>query len=214
VILTLQQLDAATGCGAVRAQLWLASINQTLEAFEINTAPRVSAFLAEVGHETAGLRLTRETWGPTPTQIRYERDFKATWPPTPQDDRNRLAYGLGNVNAGDGMKFRGHGLLQVTGRANHARVRNRLRLRFGIGVPDFELEPEQLSAPPWAALSAGDYWADHGINAPADAGNFDAVSDLVNRGHITPRMGDSIGWPDRLARFQTAQKVFSAQVLA
>jgi putative chitinase len=207
--LTLVQLATATGAGVVRAQTWLPWINKALDLYEINTPARVAAFLAQIGHESGSLHFLEEVWGPTTTQARYERDFKAAWPPTKQDERNQLAYGLGNVNAGDGRRYKGRGLLETTGRANYARTRNRLRDRFGIGVPDFEADPPQLTYPQWASLSAGDYWADHGINAAADAGNFDAVSDLVNRGHVTPRVGDSNGWADRLARFELSQKVLA-----
>jgi putative chitinase len=209
VNLTLQHLDAATGCGVVRAQLWLASINETLQVFAIDTGPRVAAFLATVAHETGSLRLLSETWGPTVQQARYERSFKAAWPPTEQDRTNALAYSLGNVNAGDGYLYRGRAILENTGRANYAHRRNRLRLRMGMVVPDFEANPDTLLVPRWGALASGDYWDEHGINAVADVGDFDAVSDLVNRGHKTPRVGDSIGWPDRLKRFQMAQRVFS-----
>lgn len=209
MILTLQQLDAATGCGVVRAQTWLGPINETLQVFSIDTGPRAAAFLATVAHETGGLRLLSETWGPTPQQMRYERDFKAAWPPTKQDERNRLAYSLGNVNAADGYLFRGRGLLESTGRANYARRRNRLRLLMGMAVPDFEAGPDDMLLPRWGALVSGDYWAEQNINAAADTGSFDAVSDLVNLGHRTPRVGDSIGWPDRLVRFKLAQRAFS-----
>jgi putative chitinase len=209
VIITLHQLDAATGCGVVRAQTWLAPVNETLQVFSIDTGPRAAAFLATVAHETGGLRLLSETWGPTMQQARYERDFKAAWPPTKEDDRNSLAYGLGNVNSGDGYRYRGRALLESTGRANYARRRNRLRLLMGMAVPDFEADPDAMLLARWGALASGDYWDEHAINAAADAGNFDAVSDLVNRGHKTPRVGDSIGWPDRLARFQVAQRVFA-----
>jgi putative chitinase len=207
--LTLVQLSTATGCGVVRAQTWLPAINQTLDAYEINTPARIAAFLAQIGHESGSLHFLREVWGPTTQQARYERDFKAAWPPKAPDVRNDLAYRLGNVNAGDGHRYRGAALLETTGRANFARTRNRLRLRFGPGVPDFEAQPDDLALTPWAALAAGDYWDDHKINEAADAGDFDAVSDLINFGRHTPREGDSNGYRDRLARFELSQKVLA-----
>jgi putative chitinase len=207
--LTLVQLATATGAGVVRAQTWLPWINKALDLYEINTPARVAAFLAQIGHESGSLHFLREVWGPTTQQLRYERDFKAAWPPKAPDVRNDLAYRLGNVNAGDGHLFRGGALLETTGRANFARARNRLRLRFGPGVPDFEAQPDSITLPPWAALVAGDYWVDHNINAAADAGDFDAVSDLINFGRHTPRDGDSNGFADRLARFDIAKKVLA-----
>jgi putative chitinase len=195
--LTLHQLSQATGCGVVRAQAWLPWMNRALEAFEIDTPARVAAFLAQVGHESCSLRYAAEIWGPSRQQLRYERDFTAAWPPSDEDDRNRLAYRLGNVNAGDGERFKGHGPIQITGRANHARVRDRLRLRYGMSVPDFEVEPDELATPQWGAMSAADYWADRNLNALADAGEFVTLTRRIN--------GGTNGLADRQARWKTAQ---------
>lgn len=132
-------------------------------------------FLAQIGHESGGLAFVRELWGPTPAQLRYERNALAAWPPTPDDDRNRLAYRLGNHVAGDGRRFLGRGLIQTTGRANHARA------AAALGE-DFVERPALLEAPAWAARSAAWFWADHGLNALADAGAFDAVTRVINGG--------------------------------
>ncbi len=200
--ITLLQLATATGSGVVHAQSWLAWINQTLDAYEISTAARQAAFLAQIGHESAGLRFVSELWGPTPAQVRYERRFEAAWPPDDDDDRNLLAWRLGNVRPGDGRHFRGHGLIQITGRANHARVRDRLRVRFGAFiVPDFETVSEQLAIPQWASLSAGDYWDEHRCNALADAGDFLGITHAIN--------GGENGLPDRLARLEVAQRALA-----
>jgi putative chitinase len=123
--LTLAQLASATGAGMVRAQNWLPHIQRTLDAYEINTVTRAAPFLAQIGHESAGLRFTTEIWNPSQVEAqgRYE---------------GRLD--LGNTQPGDGFRYRGHGLIQVTGRANHAAARDHLRVKFGPNVPDFEEE--------------------------------------------------------------------------
>jgi putative chitinase len=194
VILTLQQLASATGAGIVRAQGWLPHIEHTLDAYEINTPLRAAAFLAQLGHESGSFRFTTEIWNPAqvPAQGRYEGRAD-----------------LGNTQPGDGFKFRGHGLIQVTGRANHAAARDRLRVKFGARVPDFEAEPEHLAEPEWAALSAGDYWHRHGLNALADAREFSRISKAINLGNPNSSRvpnGDS----DRNARYQTALNVLGA----
>ena len=192
--MTPEQLAACTGCPRVAlAASWLAPIEAAMAAYGIDTPDRQAAFLAQVGHESGGLQYPREIWGPTPAQERYEGRAD-----------------LGNTQPGDGKRFRGHGLIQVTGRDNHARARDRLRAKFPErDVPDFEADPEALALPEWAALSAADFWEAHDLNKWADAGDFDGVSDVINRGRKTAKEGDANGYGDRLARYYAARKVLS-----
>ena len=155
----------AIGASPPNALRWLAPIQSTCDTYGINTPERMAAFLAQIGHESGGLRHTSELWGPTAAQQRYEG----------RED-------LGNVRRGDGLRYRGHGLIQITGRANHAAVRDRLRERLGDSVPDFEASPELLAQAPWAALSAGDYWDSRNLNALADAGDFEGITRKINGG--------------------------------
>lgn len=187
MILTLQQLASAAGAGVVRAQNWLPHIQRTLDAYAIDTTERAAAFLAQIGHESAGLRFTTEIWNPAQVEAQGRYEGRAD---------------LGNTQPGDGFKFRGHGLIQVTGRANHAAARDRLRVKFGPTVPDFEAEPHRLAEPEWAALSAGDYWDRHGLNELADACNFIRITRKIN--------GGTNGYADRLARYETATTVLKA----
>lgn len=188
-MLTASQLAACTEAPLDRAQRFVDFLNAAMAAYAIDTPQRQAAFLAQIGHETLGLKHTSEIWGPTPAQARYE-----------------MRLDLGNTEPGDGFRFRGHGLIQTTGRFNHAKVRDRLRVRFGIRVPDFEAQPEQLAAPEWASYSAADYWDMRRINAFADRNDFDGVCDLVNRGRKTPAEGDTNGWADRKRRWRVAKK--------
>lgn len=183
--LSLAQLSGATGSRQDRAQPRLNAYNMALGLYNIDTRLRMACFFANVGHETGGFRFSVEIWGPTTAQARYE---------------GRLD--LGNTQPGDGEKFKGHGDLQTTGRANHAAVRDRLRKRFpGMNVPDFEDDPEQLALPQWAALAACDYWDMRNINQYADVANFEMCCDVINRGRVTPALGDSNGFPQRLQLF-------------
>jgi len=191
ILLTIHTLAAATGCGVVHAQGWLHHIQRTLDAYEINTRLRAAAFLAQIGHESGGLRFTTEIWNPAqvPAQGRYEG----------RKD-------LGNTQPGDGFKFRGHGLIQVTGRANHAAARNRMRVKFGPCVPDFEAEPHRLAEPEWAALSAGDFWHRHRLNDLADADHFTRISKAINLGNPNSSRTPN-GAADRLLRYRAALNV-------
>lgn len=186
--MTPEQLAACTGCPrASLAASWLEPIEAAMAAYGIDTPARQAAFLAQVGHESGGLQYAREIWGPTPTQARYEGRAD-----------------LGNTQPGDGKRFRGHGLIQVTGRANHAAARDRLRAKFaasGPWVPDFEADPEALALPEWAAMSAADFWNAHGLNALADAGDFEKITRRIN--------GGLNGYADRLARYDQAREVLA-----
>lgn len=175
--MTPQDLAQASGARLDRAVKWLPHIEAAMAEFEINTPVRQAAFLAQIGHESGGLHWVTELWGPTPAQVRYEgrRD-------------------LGNVEPGDGYRFRGRGLIQTTGRENFRTVGRVL------GV-DLELGPERLSEPELAARSAGWYWRSRGLNALADVGDFRRITLRINGGFN--------GLQDRLARFEAAKAVLA-----
>lgn len=181
-------LVATIGCTRQRAEKFAEPLEAVRLRGEINTPERLAAFLAQIGHESTSLIDVRERWGPTPAQRRYEgrRD-------------------LGNLQPGDGERYMGRGLLQTTGRANYAALRDRLRAD-GIGCPDFEAEPETLEQPEWAALSAVDYWSMRKINDAADAGDFIRVTKLVN--------GGTNGLPDRKLRWERAKKALGLRFAA
>lgn len=179
-LITVEALRAI-GASPARAQRWLEPLRATCQAYDISTPKRICAFLAQIGHESEGLLHTTEIWGPTDAQRRYEGRAD-----------------LGNVNPGDGLRYRGHGLIQITGRSNHAQVRDRLRKRLGAHVPDFEELPELLAHEPWAALCAGDYWDSRNINPLADADDFKAVTRKIN--------GGLNGYEDRSRRWRAVRQ--------
>ena len=181
--MTPEVLAAAMHIKIGRAAMWAPHITEAMDAYDINTRSRQAMFLAQIGHESGGLAWTTEIWGPSPAQSRYE---------------GRLD--LGNTEPGDGSRYRGHGLIQTTGRANHVRVRNRLHDRYQA-VPDFEADPEALTQPRWAALSAADYWDDKGLNALADNDQFQLITRKIN--------GGLNGHADRLVRLEWAEEALA-----
>ena len=178
--MTPQELAIATGARIDRATENLPWIVAAMGGYEINTPTRQAAFLAQLGHESAGLRYLYEIWGPTEAQQRYEG----------RKD-------LGNVEPGDGFRYRGRGWIQLTGRANYRFATLRLRARLDDHVPDFETDPDQVATSRWAALTAADYWFSHGLNEIADAGNFELLTRRIN--------GGLNGYVDRLARWERAK---------
>lgn len=192
--MTPKQLAQATGARIDRAVEFLPHIEAAMHAYAIDQTPqRKAMFLANIGHESGGLHWLVEIWGPTEAQRRYEGRAD-----------------LGNVQPGDGILYRGRGLLQTTGRTNYASACDRLRARFsGLAVPDFVAAPELLAMPQWASLSAADFVGRESLNAVADSGDFDGYCDRINRGHKTRTVGDSNGYAQRFALYQEGQGVFA-----
>lgn len=175
-------LAQAAGIPAPRATRWIGPIKAAILHAELTTRERLAAFLAQVGHESGSFLYVRELWGPTPAQARYEGRAD-----------------LGNTQPGDGFRYRGRGLIQITGRANYARLVKRLP-----GAPDFVRYPEALEEPRWAALSAADYWADRDLNRFCRPGavRFIALTRAINGGRN--------GLEDRLERYERAYTALGA----
>lgn len=181
----------AMGIRHALAVQWLPHISEAAHRYKIDANPRrVAAWMATVAHESA--RLTRVV-----ENLNYSAEGLArTWPARyadmtgqpnatarriarrPEDIAN-LTYagrmGNGSAGSGDGWKYRGRGLIQITGRANYEATSK------AIGE-DFVSQPEQLEQPYYAALSAAEWWHRHGCNQIADTGDMAAVTRKVNGG--------------------------------
>lgn len=192
--LTLQQLITIMPNARAKAGIFLPALTAAMAEFGINTPARQASFLAQLAHESGQLAYVRELWGPTPAQVRYERDFTAAWPPKARTDRNQLPFDLGNSQAGDGSRFRGRGLIQITGRSNYAACGKALGL-------DLLAKPEMIEQTVNACRSAGWFWQSRGLNALADAGDQVAVTRRIN--------GGTNGLAERLAYFKVAQRVLA-----
>lgn len=184
--LTVEQIQAGTGATLARAQVWQPHLHLACALFSIDSPQRLAAFLAQIGHESGRLLYVREIWGPTLAQKRYEgrRD-------------------LGNVQAGDGKRYMGRGLIQTTGRTNYCATRDGLR-GFIQEVPDFETSPELLEHPDMAALSAAWYWHSRDLNALADTGDFRGITLKIN--------GGLNGLADRQALYEAGKRALATMV--
>jgi putative chitinase len=109
--------------------------------------------------------------------------------------------GNGPEGSGDGWKYRGHGLIQCTGKANHDGVMDLLR-QHRADVPDFVAKPELLAEPLWAAFSAAAIWHIRGCNEAAHARDFRGITRKIN--------GGLLGYPDRVERLNRATKALRA----
>jgi putative chitinase len=160
-----------------------AALQDCFKRWGINTTQRQCAFLAQVAHESGGFKYVREIWGPTDAQKRYE-------PPS------KLAQRLGNTQPGDGKRFMGRGLIQITGRANYSQCSHALFDDFGLLLDT----PEMLELPEHAASSAGWFWSSRGLNAIADAGDFEKITRRIN--------GGLNGYEDRQRWWAKAKQMF------
>ncbi|MFN7177229.1 MAG: glycoside hydrolase family 19 protein [Thermaurantiacus sp.] len=183
MIATVQQLVAA-GVPPTQARLFQPALAPAFQRFAINTAPRIAAFLAQCHVESAGFaRLEENLWYTTPARI------AAVWPSrfrsaadaaafarNPERLANRVYAGrLGNgpEASGDGWRFRGRGLKQLTGRSNYAEAAR------ALGRP-YVTEPDLVRAPADAVLTAAWFFARAGCNALADARQWDAITRRIN----------------------------------
>ena len=183
--MTLQQIKSATGSTANNAQKFLDAINETCEKFSINTPIRQLCFLSQVGHESGGLYYTKEIASGKAYEGRKD---------------------LGNIEPGDGVKFKGRGLIQITGKYNYAAV--------GLALGnDFVNNPLVLEKLPYCALSAGWFWNNKNLNAIADKIDISKPIDTgTNKDYfiaLTKKInGGTNGLADRLARYKSGLPLF------
>ena len=161
--MTPETLAAALQISLARANQWADPLSAAMALYDIDSPLRQAAFIAQCGHECGRFVWLREIWGPTAKQRLYE-------PFTPKSKA------LGNTQPGDGFRYRGGGLIQITGRYNY-RVTGQK-----IGV-DLEGNPDLIAEPSTAALAAAQFWSDRNFNAYADAGAFLTLSRAINLGN-------------------------------
>lgn len=165
-------------------------LNEALERFDINTPLRAAAFLAQVGHESSRFTRVEENLNYSANGlIRTFPDYFS------QEQAKDFAYkplrianrvyankgGNGDETSGDGWKFRGRGLMQVTLQKNYLALGKRLTedTNTFLDKPDLLLEPE------WAVRSACDYWDTQDLSVYADRNSaieFRNLTRKINRG--------------------------------
>lgn len=192
-MITEQHLAAA---GVKNPGEWLAAIQSACDEFQINTPKQVAAFIAQTAHESAGYtRLTESlnysaealmrVW-PKRFPTKTVADAFARKPELIANQVYSSRMGNGPVQSGDGWKFIGRGLKQLTGKDNYTRCGNAL----GFNLVE---SPELLLLHVGAARSAGWFWSVNGCAALADAGQFEQLTKRIN--------GGLIGLADRKARY-------------
>jgi len=182
------------------ATKWVDPLNAAMDEFEINTSERATMFLAQLAHESAGFAITEES-----LFYKSADRLRAVWPRRfgEMSDQEAAPYvrapyqlanfvyagrmGNGDEASGDGWRFRGRGLIQLTGRTNYTAMAQ------ALGI-DLVNEPDLAAMPNEAARIAGRYWSSNGCNELADAGDFQEITKRIN--------GGLVGLPDREAKLE------------
>lgn len=172
---TREQILAIMPLSKNRVDNYLNYINGYCDKFKINTPMRMAHYLAQIAHESAELRYTKELASGKAYEGRKD---------------------LGNVHAGDGVKFKGRGLIQITGRANYEAYKNYCKF-------DVVSCPELLERPLGAVKSSMWWWNNHGLNELADDDDVLAITKVIN--------GGTNGLADRKQYLERAFKVFGLQ---
>lgn len=178
---------------ARRAQAFLEPLRAAMREGDITSPRRAAAFLAQLAHESGQLRWFEEL-----------ADGSA-YEPTSSDPRaRRRAKQLGNVQPGDGARFKGRGPIQLTGRANYAAA------AADLGV-DLVRSPGIAASPSVGFRVAAWFWRTRKLNELADAGDFFGVSARINgvqrqpNGKVEPN-----GYADRVRYWEAAKAALGA----
>lgn len=201
----LQQIMPGTTRGAV----FINPLVSAMEEFGILSAEQQARFLANVGHETGNLSVFEENlnYSVERLQVVWPKRFPTLASAVPYA-RNPVALankvyafrmGNGDELSGDGWRYRGAGGLMITGKDNQSEC-----ARY-FGIPLAQVG-DWLRTPVGVARSAAWFYTNHELH---HVDTFDHVCDRINLGRETDKVGDSIGWADRVAIYQRALKALS-----
>lgn len=210
-MLTPTNFQRATGVSDALRDKWFPRIAASMSSFGINTPLRQAHFLAQVGHESAGFTKVEEglnyrygvllaMFGNRISQdaaFKYGRvDAGPDAHPANQKMIANIIYanrnGNGDVASGDGYRYRGRGLIQITGKANYAALSGQLSA-------DVVANPDLLTENLQAAMSAAAWWKNHGLNELADLDDVTRITKVIN--------GGTNGLEDRKSRLLKAKGI-------
>lgn len=188
-------------------------INPAFERYEIDTAEKAAAFLANIGVETGELRAVEENLNYSASGLLsvfgkyFNSETAAQYARKPEKIANRVyanRIGNGNEASGDGWKYRGRGLIQVTGRANYRKITSDM---YGLpmGV-DFEDEPDLLLDPEYAVESACAWWHANGCNRIAGQINGQNTFEVMRQVRKKVNGGYN-GWPECWKYFNSVHSI-------
>jgi putative chitinase len=211
----------AAGVKQATAQKWVDAVAAACQEFNIDTPQRIAGFLSQCAHESGGFERLQENLNYSADGMAgvWPKRFAVLGPdgkPVKKDGKNQpnkfalalhrkpemianVVYsgrmGNGPTESGEGWKYRGRGLKQLTGKTNHSNCSK------GLGV-DLVDNPDLLLEPTYAARSAAWFWSTSKCNVFADAGDIEGLTRRIN--------GGLVGIDDRKKRYASAMRSFSA----
>jgi len=203
-ILTQAQLAQMIPGNAYVAE-WYEALEQLLPDYDINTPQRVAAFIAQCAHESGGFTAIKENLNYRAATLRKvfpkyfpNDDIANAYAGKPEMIANRVyggRMGNGDEHSGDGYRYCGRGLIQLTGHDNYQAFADSLEM----AVTDV---PEYLATFEGAAQSACWFWEKNNLNTFADTGDIVTITKRIN--------GGTIGIDDRTARYHRALEIMGA----
>ena len=203
-ILTQGQLEQMVP-GNPHIDHWYSAIAQCLPDYDINTPPRVAAFIAQCAHESGGFRAIKENLNYRAVTLRkvfpkyFPNDEIANaYAQKPEMIANRVyggRMGNGDEHSGDGYRYCGRGLIQLTGKQNYQSFADSLEM----SVEDV---PEYLATFEGAVQSACWFWESNNLNQWADKGDILMLTKRIN--------GGTIGLEDRIKHYNHALHILGA----
>lgn len=211
-------IELLKAAGVKSPESWASAVESALARFEITSQKQVAAWIAQTAHESGGYVLLQENLNYSADGMAaiWPNRFAILGPdkkPIKKDGKNQpnkfalalhrkpemianVVYsarmGNGPIESGDGWKFRGRGLKQLTGKTNYTKCGEGLGMNL-ISKPDLLLQPQ------YAALSAAWFWAENKCGPLADAGDFVGLTKRIN--------GGTIGLQDRQKRYEAVLAV-------
>ena len=202
--LTVSQLKQMVP-GITHADHWIEAFDQLLPDYEINTPKRVAAFIAQCAHESGNFRFLKENLNYKAESLmktfpKYfsDRDTANAYAKQPIKIANRVyanRMGNGDEASGDGYRYCGRGLIQLTGKTNY----DWFAASLEISATEAS---EYLETFEGAAQSACWFWESNNLNVEADAGDIKKMTKKINGGYI--------GLDDRIKHYEHALHILGA----
>jgi putative chitinase len=202
--LTVSQLKQMVP-GITHVDHWIEAFDQLLPDYEINTPKRVAAFIAQCAHESGGFRFLKENLNYKAESLmktfpKYfsDRDTANAYAKQPVKIANRVyanRMGNGDEASGDGYRYCGRGLIQLTGKTNYD------WFAASLEISSTEAS-EYLETFEGAAQSACWFWESNNLNVEADAGDIKKMTKKINGGYI--------GLDDRIKHYEHALHILGA----